>query len=133
MTCLEDFENVDEFDWFDLAKGEIDRQIALTVADTNLHVNVNAMKSKGDAIKGHSHQFGHLSLCAKGSIGIEAEVNGQIVKTIVRAGRGVFIKEYIRHTIVALEDDSMFICVFSQRNPDGSVAEKFTGWPENYR
>lgn len=133
MTCVEDFDDVNEFDWFDLAKGEADRQIALTVADTNLHVNVNAMKLKGDVIKGHSHRFGHLSLCSKGSIGVMADIDGRIVKTIIRAGRGVFIKEHIRHTIVALEDDSMFVCVFSQRNPDGSVAERFTGWPEMYR
>ena len=65
---------------------------------------------KGDFEIQHAHEFDHTTLLAKGSV--EITVEGQ--KTVFVAPQMIFISKNKQHSIIALEDDTVFVNVFAE-------------------
>lgn len=88
---------------------------------------------KGDVVETHAHNFDHVTYVPKGSFRIE-KLNGQKGQVLVTVEKHagfdnwVLIKAGVWHRLTALEDDSIYHCIYASRNEDGSVADHYTGW-----
>ena len=69
---------------------------------------------------GHRHNFDHVTLLAKGSVRIVVE--GFEPKEF-HAPTFIVIKKEFRHHVTALEDDTLYYCVFAMRDVNGEVVE----------
>ena len=61
----------------------------------------------GDIEKGHTHQFDHLTLLAKGSLKIV--IDGS--ETDFNAPHMIYIRKNKNHKLIALEDDTVAYCI----------------------
>jgi hypothetical protein len=86
----------------------------------NVWVRQNWLIKAGDTAGGHAHYHDHVSLLVKGSV--EVSVNNGPAKRFA-APTYIVIKKQNRHRIVALEDDTVFYCVFAMRDVDGEVVD----------
>lgn len=86
----------------------------------NVWVRQCLMEKKGDIVGGHLHYHDHVSLLCKGSV--EVEVDGSEPKTFI-APTFIVIKKDRRHQITALEDDTVWYCVFAIRDIDGDISD----------
>lgn len=86
----------------------------------NVWVRQNWLMKAGDTGGGHTHYHDHVSLLVRGSV--EITVGGCEPKTFT-APTYVVIKKQHRHEIVALEDDTIFYCIFAMRDIDGEVVD----------
>lgn len=86
----------------------------------NVWVRQNWLLKAGDTAGGHAHYHDHVSLLVKGSV--EVSVNDGPSKHFT-APTYIVIKKQHRHQIVALEDDTVFYCVFAMRDIDGEVVD----------
>jgi hypothetical protein len=73
---------------------------------------------------GHKHHFDHTTLLVNGSIKVEVE--GYEPK-IFTAPTFVIVKKEHSHFITALEDDTLYYCVFALRDEDGGVTDIYSG------
>jgi hypothetical protein len=89
----------------------------------NIWVRQN-MLSKGEQAPGHVHYFDHVTLLAKGSVCVEVE--GKDPKEFV-APTFIVIKKELIHKMTALEDDTVYYCVFALRDVDGEVVGDIYG------
>lgn len=90
----------------------------------NIWVRLNRLDKAGESIVGHKHHFDHVSLLVKGKVKVEVE--GYSPKEF-EAPTFITIKKEYRHTITALEDDSIWYCVFALRDVDGNVTDIYSG------
>lgn len=85
--------------------------------------------------EGHAHTFDHTTMCVRGRIQITArwEEGGQPVeKDLGEFGflGTCVIKAGVFHTIKALTDDAAYVCIYSHRDTDGVLVERYgTGIP----
>jgi hypothetical protein len=86
----------------------------------NIWVRQNVIGKSGDFVEGHKHEFDHVSLLTSGSV--EVEVEGYGPKKFVAPTFIVIKKEYM-HKFTALEDDTVWYCVFALRDLDGEVTD----------
>lgn len=86
----------------------------------NVWVRQNWLVQAGDTAGGHTHYHDHVSLLVKGSV--EITVNDGEPKQF-HAPTYIVIKKQHRHKIVALEDDTIFYCVFAMRDIHGEVVD----------
>jgi quercetin dioxygenase-like cupin family protein len=82
--------------------------------------------------KGHEHNYDHTTIVIRGRIKVcyEYEKDGQTVSGEsgeFGPGEDVFIRAKVRHTIKALEDNTVYMCIFSHRDFDGVVVETYVG------
>ena len=70
----------------------------------------------GDIEYGHTHNFDHMTLLAKGSL--EVTVEGE--KSVFKAPQMIWIKSDKKHELVALEDDTVAYCIHGLRDLDVS-------------
>lgn len=89
----------------------------------NIWVRQN-MLSKGEEAPGHVHYFDHVTLLAKGSVRVEIE--GKEPKEFV-APTFIVIKKELIHKMTALEDDTVYYCVFALRDVNGEVVDDIYG------
>jgi hypothetical protein len=103
---------------------------------------------KGEVIEGHSHNFPHMSLCLLGSVQIKARLpDGERMRNFYapssqllnrdEAGWArrcvVEIADGIHHEITALEDDTVFWCIYVPRDPETRlVIPHYNGWEPAY-
>lgn len=73
-------------------------------------------KKAGDIEHGHTHQFDHLTLLARGSLTVK--VNGKV--SHFAAPHMIYIQKDCEHELVALEDDTVAYCIHALRTPDQS-------------
>lgn len=91
----------------------------------NIWVRSHNLNKKGDSNgTGHKHHFDHVTLLAKGSV--EVTVEGFEPKTF-KAPTFIVIKKEYQHQMVALEDDTVYYCVFALRDVDGDVTDIYSG------
>lgn len=128
----EDFFSAPVIDWYELAAAAAAQQMELVIGQSNIFPRPNVMKKKGDVLAGHTHTFDHVTFVAKGAIGVSVEIDGQTVQRRVKAGSGVLIKADREHTIIALQDDTRFVCIYAHRDAQGEVQQKFTGFEKAY-
>lgn len=86
----------------------------------NIWVRQNFMHKAGDVVGGHLHYHDHVSLLVQGSV--EVQINDEEPKQFVAPTFIVVRKEH-RHRITALEDKTIWYCVFAMRDINGDVAD----------
>jgi hypothetical protein len=84
----------------------------------NIWVKQNVLLKAGQYALGHTHEFDHVSLLTQGSALVE--VDGCEPK-VFKSPVFIVIKKEHRHKFTALEDKTMWYCVFAMRNLDGEV------------
>jgi len=78
----------------------------------SVYVRHMVFENIGDIELGHSHQFDHQTLVAKGSIKVKA--NGK--ETVFTAPHCVFIKAGVEHELTSLEEDTVVYCIHALRD-----------------
>ena len=86
----------------------------------NIWVRQNVTSKSGDFVEGHKHEFDHVSLLTSGSV--EVEVDGFEPKRFIAPTFIVIKKDYM-HKFTALEDNTVWYCVFALRDLDGEVTD----------
>jgi hypothetical protein len=94
----------------------------------NIWVRQNILSEKGDSFDGHLHAFDHVTLLAKGSLRMQVE--GNEPKDFI-APTFIVIAKDKKHQVTALEDETIYYCVFALRNIDGEVVENIYGEQHN--
>lgn len=91
----------------------------------NVWVRSHTYRKAGDSNGGgHYHKFDHVTLLIKGSIRVEVEGEEP---TRFMAPTFVIIKKDKKHKVTALEDDTVYYCVFALRDVDGDVTDIYSG------
>jgi len=90
----------------------------------NIWVRQNLVEKAGDIHPGHKHNFDHVSLLANGKV--EVTVAGYPPKQFV-APTFIVIKKEHYHTFKALQDNTLWYCVYALRDIDGNVTDFYSG------
>lgn len=90
----------------------------------NIWVRQNVLKNSGDFYAGHTHKFDHVTLLVAGKVSVQVE--GCEPKEFVAPTFIVIRKEH-RHQITALENNTIYYCVFALRDLDGEVVDDIYG------
>lgn len=86
----------------------------------NVWVRQCWMEKKGDKVGGHMHYHDHVSLLCKGSVQVQV---GNFEPKVFTAPTFIVIKKDHIHEITALEDDTVWYCVFAVRDIDGNLTD----------
>jgi quercetin dioxygenase-like cupin family protein len=98
----------------------------------NIFIRENRLAKTGDITNGHKHNFDHTTILMRGSVRITAKLDdGNLIRD-AKAPAYVLIKAGVEHEIVALEDDTVYWCVYSHRTPQGEITQDYTGWGDCY-
>jgi len=96
-------------------------------ASGNIYIRTSGSPlTKGAVVKAHAHNFDHTSFVMSGSVRVKKDGAEQICA----APAWLLIEAGVEHEIEALEDGTVFWCVFAHRNQQGDVVQEFTGWHE---
>jgi hypothetical protein len=88
----------------------------------NIWVRQNVLELAGESHDGHEHKFDHVTLLVSGKVSVELE--GSEAKEFVAPTFIVIRKEH-QHKITALENGTVYYCVFALRDLNGDVMEVF--------
>ena len=100
----------------------------------NIYVRPNTLLHAGDVTQGHTHNFDHVTVIFRGAVHVKATLpSGQIIEQDFAAGDYFLIRADVTHEFTALMDDTLYICAYSHRTPQGEVVQDYTGWDEAYR
>jgi hypothetical protein len=88
----------------------------------NIWVKQNVLERKGDSFDGHEHKFDHVTLLTSGKV--QVEIQGKEPKDFT-APTFIVIRKEQKHKLTALEDGTVYYCVYALRNLDGDVIEIF--------
>ena len=86
----------------------------------NVWVRQCYMEKAGDVVGGHLHYHDHVSLLVKGSVEVAV---GDSPSKVFTAPTFIVIKKEHKHTIKALEDETIWYCVFAVRDVDGNISD----------
>lgn len=83
-----------------------------------------------EANVGHEHNYDHTTIVIRGRVKVlyrymqdGREVDGESVE--FGQGETIHIRAKVRHTITALTDNVLYYCVFSHRDFEGVVCERY--------
>ena len=79
----------------------------------------------GSVIQGHTHNYDHMTLIARGSVLAEFEWEGQKIERVYAADPHVVeicVKKNVRHKFTALTDDVVATCVYALRDDPGAYS-----------
>jgi quercetin dioxygenase-like cupin family protein len=103
-------------------------------ASGNIFIRPNPLPKAGDQVQGHAHNFDHTTIAFKGAIRVKRTLTDGTVQTVdLVAPAHCLIEAGVEHEITALEDNSVFWCVYSHREPQGDIVQDVTGWSEAYQ
>jgi quercetin dioxygenase-like cupin family protein len=88
----------------------------------NIWIRQNWLLKKGDTGGGHLHYHDHVSLLVKGSV--EVQVENEPPKTF-QAPTFIVVKKQYSHRFTALEDDTVYYCLFALQDIDGNMNDVF--------
>ena len=89
----------------------------------NIWVRSHYLKKQGDTSgDGHYHKFDHISLLTSGSV--KVEVDGYPAKEFI-APTFIVIRKDHKHSFTALQDDTVYYCVFALRNVEGEIEDVY--------
>jgi len=87
----------------------------------------------GSHTGGHTHNFDHTTIVFTGSVRVRATlVDGTEVEETFAAPGYFLVKKDVTHDIEALEDDTVYWCVYSHRDAQGEVTQEANGWTAAY-
>ena len=78
----------------------------------NLYSRMMHFKNAGDVEQGHTHQFDHLTLLAKGRLRVTVDGN----TTDFTAPHMIYIKKDKFHVLEALTDETVAYCIHALRD-----------------
>lgn len=90
----------------------------------NVWVRKLTFPTKDVVHEGHEHEHPHVSLLASGAVTVEVE--GEPT-TQFTAPTFITIAANKEHKITALEDNTVWFCVFAVRDKDGEVTDFYDG------
>ena len=90
----------------------------------NIWVRSHKYNKGQDNGGGHTHHFDHVTLLVNGRV--QVEVEGHPPK-IFTAPKFIVIKKEQKHKFTALEDNTIYYCVFALRDIDGNVTDIYSG------
>lgn len=104
----------------------------------NIYIRPHIISKAGEKVAGHKHNFDHVTFVNKGSVRVTKTHPDGIVEVkefFATSFLGSFflVKAEVIHEIEALEDNTIFLCVYSHRDPQGSVVQEYDGWADAYR
>jgi quercetin dioxygenase-like cupin family protein len=82
----------------------------------NLYSRMMYFQKAGDIEIGHTHQFDHLTLLAKGKLKVTVEG----VTTEFTAPHMIYIRKDKVHELVALTDDTVAYCIHALRDKENN-------------
>jgi quercetin dioxygenase-like cupin family protein len=85
----------------------------------NLYSRMMHFKRTGDTEIGHTHQFDHLTLLAKGRL--KVTVDGEVSEFV--APQMIYIRADKVHELVALTDDTVAYCIHALRTNEGDIID----------
>lgn len=87
----------------------------------NIWVKQNFLPNAGDFVPGHYHDFDHVSLLVSGKVSVE--IDGYEPKEFT-APTFIVVRKNHRHTFRALEDKTVWYCVFAAQNIEGDMLDR---------
>lgn len=90
----------------------------------NIWVRQHMFETVGESHPGHKHKFDHVTLLTQGKVSVEIE--GYQPKEF-EAPTFIIIRKEHNHKITALEDKTIYYCVFALRDLDGEVVDDVYG------
>lgn len=88
----------------------------------NVWVRQNILEKVGDTNGGgHKHKFDHVTLLTQGRV--KVEIDGHPSKEFA-APTFIVIRKQHSHTFTALEDDTIYFCIFALRDLDGEPIDE---------
>ena len=87
----------------------------------NVWVRAHFFAKSGDVHEGHIHEFDHVSFLTQGKVAVQVDDR----ETTFTAPAWITVKSERRHKITALEDKTVWWCVFALRDVDGNPLEVF--------
>lgn len=90
----------------------------------NIWVKQHHLHNRQDNGGGHAHKFDHITLLCQGKV--KVEIDGYEPKEFT-APTFIIIRKEHQHKITALEDNTIYYCVFALRNIDGEVIDNIYG------
>ena len=99
----------------------------------NVFIRPNTLDHAGDVTHGHAHQFDHTTIVMEGAVRIRATLpDGRVIDREFRAPAHALILAGVEHEITALEDQTVYWCIYSHRSPQGEVVLQHNGWGDAY-
>lgn len=99
----------------------------------NIFIRVQDLEKVGDKTTGHTHNFDHTTIIFKGAVRITAKLpNGTEMVREAKAPHHFLIRAEVSHEIEALEDNTVYWCVYSHRNHQGEVVQDHDGFRDAY-
>lgn len=99
----------------------------------NIFIRPNPLPRAGDVVRGHCHNFDHVTYVVSGAVHIRAvRPDGVVIERDFVAGQFCLIKAEVEHEIIATVDGTLFHCIYAHRTPQGDVVQEFTGWEPAY-
>jgi hypothetical protein len=95
----------------------------------NVWVRQNILEKAGDTNgNGHKHKFDHVSLLTQGKV--KVEIDGYPPKEFT-APTFIIVRKEHNHKFTALENDTIWYCIFALRDLDGEPIDEVFD-PENH-
>ena len=102
-------------------------------ASGNIYIRPNLLTEAGDRIDGHRHNFDHTTIVFTGAVHVRAVApDGLVIERDFTAPAHFLVRAEVEHEITATADGTEVWCVYSHRDPQGSVSQVRTGW-EDYQ
>ena len=89
----------------------------------NIWVRMHWFELAGDIHNGHIHHFDHVTLVVRGRVRCEVEE----VTTEFTAPTFIVIKKDKWHKFTALEDDTVYYCIYALRDMNGEITDVYSG------
>lgn len=103
------------------------------IVSGNIFIRPNPLAKKGEKVDGHKHNFDHTTFVIRGSVHVKAKLpDGTIKEKDFEAGDHFLVRAEVEHEIEALEDNSLFYCIYSHRDPQGKITQVNDGWSPAY-
>jgi quercetin dioxygenase-like cupin family protein len=98
----------------------------------NIFFRKNVLE-KGQITGNHKHNFDHTTLVVFGAIHVKAKLlDGRVLEQDFYPGEHFLVLANAEHEITSLENNTLFLCIYSHRNPQGEVVQQNIGWHKAY-
>lgn len=95
----------------------------------NVFIRPNTLAKAGESVGGHMHNFDHTTIVFSGSLRVNATLpDGTVIEREFTAPSHFLVKRDVLHAITALEDHTVYWCIYSHRTPQGDVVQEWNGW-----
>lgn len=94
----------------------------------NIEIRETVLLKTNDFTDGHKHNFDHMTYIVRGAVKIEAVLpNGSEIDVELKAGDWQLIRAHVKHKVIALEDNTLYHCIYNHRDWDGNIVDRYTG------